>query len=138
MFTPFLPFSSIIPTKHPQLVPPQQPIQNKVVVPDGPPEANLPRCLNYYADYSGCGFWRLIWPEFILNAYQKLVVHGSTFMIIDERYYGNVKSVRIQRQATEHQFRFVQFLKHVSEQNKMRIIYEIDDVIFHEDIPEYN
>ena len=27
------------------------------------PEANLPRAVNYYADYGGCGFWRMIWPE---------------------------------------------------------------------------
>ena len=35
-----------------------------------PPEADLPRSLNYYADYSGCGFWRMIWPELLLNCYK--------------------------------------------------------------------
>ena len=35
-----------------------------------PPELDLPRALNYYADYSGCGFWRMIWP---LGATSKLV-----------------------------------------------------------------
>ena len=76
-----------------------------------PPEANTPRVLQYYADYSGCGFWRMIWPEHLLNAFNHFTVHGSTVMNLDPRYYVNVKAVRIQRQATSHQLRFVQFLK---------------------------
>ena len=33
-----------------------------------PPELDLPRALNYYADYSGCGFWRMILPEHLLKS----------------------------------------------------------------------
>jgi glycosyltransferase involved in cell wall biosynthesis len=80
----------------------------------------------------------MIWPEQILNAHQKAVVHGTTVMNLDPRYYGMVKSVRIQRQATKQQLEFVKFLKDVSKQNGMRIIYEIDDICFKEDIPDYN
>jgi len=103
-----------------------------------PPELDLPRALNYYADYSGCGFWRMIWPEHLLNAHQKLVVHGSTVMCFDPNYYRGVKAVRIQRQATESQLKFVQFLKEVSQKVGFKLIYEIDDLVFSEDIPEYN
>ena len=42
-------------------------------MPAVPPEANLPRAINYLADYSGCGFWRLIWPGHLLCAHQKAV-----------------------------------------------------------------
>jgi glycosyltransferase involved in cell wall biosynthesis len=103
-----------------------------------PPETLLPRALNYYADYSGCGFWRMIWPEHVINAHQKMVVHGSTVMCFDPNYFRGVKAVRIQRQATEHQLRFIQFLKQISQEHKFRLIYEIDDLVFAEDIPEYN
>ena len=104
-----------------------------------PPELNLPRALNYYADFSGCGFWRMVWPEHTLNAHQKAVVHGHTCMVLDERYYQNIKSVRVQRQATEYQLRFVEFLKSISPKyDNFRVIYEIDDIVFHEDIPDYN
>ena len=102
------------------------------------PEMSLDRALNYYADYSGCGFWRMIWPEHMLNAHQKLIVHGSTVMNFDERYFANIKSVRIQRQATEHQRDFVKFLRQLANKYNFRIIYEIDDIIFSEDIPDYN
>lgn len=103
-----------------------------------PPELKLPRFLNYYADYSGCGHWRMIWPEQVLNAHMKAVVHGTTVMNLDPRYYAMVKSVRIQRQATKQQLEFVKHLREISKQNGMRLIYEIDDICFSEDIPEYN
>lgn len=103
-----------------------------------PPELDLSRALNYYADYSGCGFWRMIWPEHLLNANQKMVVHGSTVMCFDQNYFRGIKAVRIQRQATENQLRFVKFLKEVSKQYGFRLIYEIDDICFSEDIPDYN
>lgn len=103
-----------------------------------PPELSLPRVLNYAADYSGCGFWRIHWPETILNAHQKAVSQTTTVMNLDPRYYTMVKTVRIQRQATKQQLEFVKFLREVSKQNGMRIIYEIDDICFKEDIPDYN
>jgi glycosyltransferase involved in cell wall biosynthesis len=80
----------------------------------------------------------MIWPEQVLNAHQKAVVHGTTVMNLDPRYYTMVKSVRIQRQATRQQLEFVRFLRDVSKQNGMKIIYEIDDICFKEDIPDYN
>lgn len=103
-----------------------------------PPELSMQRALNYYADYSGCGFWRMIWPEHVLNAHQKITVQGSTVMCFDPNYFRNITAVRIQRQATSHQLRFIQYLKELSKEHKFRIIYEIDDLVFSEDIPEYN
>jgi len=103
-----------------------------------PPDTNLPRVVQYYADYSGCGFWRMIWPEHLLNAYNSMCIHGTTVMVLDPRWYVNVKAVRIQRQATSHQLQFVKFLREVSKQVGFRIIYEIDDLVFCEDIPDYN
>jgi len=103
-----------------------------------PPETQLPRFLNYYADYSGCGHWRMIWPEQIMNAHNKAVVHGTTVMNADPRYYTQTKAVRIQRQATPQQLEFVKFLRKLADANNFRLIYEIDDICFHEDIPDYN
>jgi glycosyltransferase involved in cell wall biosynthesis len=80
----------------------------------------------------------MIWPEHMLNAYGQATVHGSTVMCLDPRYYIHTKTVRIQRQATEHQLQFVHFLKEVQKQVGFKLIYEIDDLVFHEDIPEYN
>lgn len=103
-----------------------------------PPEQSLPRFLNYYADYSGCGHWRMIWPEQVMNAHNKAVVHGTTVMNVDSRYYIETKGVRIQRQATPQQLEFVKWLRKLADQNNFRLIYEIDDICFAEDIPDYN
>ena len=123
----------------------QKPFQNNLITPEKTPivtpkspELNLPRFLNYYADYSGCGHWRMIWPEQVMNAHQKAVVHGTTVMNVDERYYVQAKGVRIQRQATPQQLEFVKWLRKVADKNNFRLIYEIDDICFHEDIPDYN
>ncbi len=115
-----------------------QAVQQKQPEPPKPPENELPRFLNYYADYSGCGHWRMIWPEQVLNAHNKAVVHGTTVMNADPRYYIQAKGVRIQRQATPQQLEFVKFLRQLANQNNFRLIYEIDDICFAEDIPDYN
>lgn len=111
---------------------------NKITPKTRPREVDMPRGINYYADFSGCGFWRMLWPEHTMNAYQKAVIHGSTVMVTDEKYYTNVKCVRIQRQATPSQLKFVEYLKKLSEKMKFSVVYEIDDIVFHEDIPDYN
>lgn len=119
---------------------PAQAVPRPVLQPDNTPPAdvNLPRVVQYYADYSGCGFWRMIWPEHLLNAFGMMTVHGSTVMVLDPRWYTNVKVVRLQRQATSSQLQFVKFLKEVSKVHGFRILYEIDDLVFCEDIPDYN
>jgi hypothetical protein len=102
------------------------------------PEASLPRALNYYADYGGCGFWRMIWPEFILNGYQKACISGLTCMVLDPRFYRDIKAIRVQRQATPAQRDFIKELRKLSYELKFRMIYEVDDIVFKDDIPDYN
>lgn len=102
------------------------------------PEASLPRAINYYADYGGCGFWRMIWPEFMLNQYQKACISGLTCMVLDIRFYQGIKAIRMQRQATPVQRDFIKELKKASSQLGFRLIYEVDDIVFKDDIPDYN
>ena len=102
------------------------------------PEMDLKRAINFYADYSGCGYWRMIWPEQILTAYQHMIVHGTTIMCFDENWYASAETIRIQRQATPHQLKFIKHLKQLSQKHNFKLVYEIDDIVFHEDIPHYN
>lgn len=102
------------------------------------PGQGLARAINYYADYAGCGWWRMIAPELLLNINNKLVCSGTTTMVLDPRYYTGMRAIRLQRQATPVQLEFVKMLKDNAKQNKHRIIYEIDDIIIKDDIPDYN
>jgi len=102
------------------------------------PGANLKRAVNYYADYGGCGWWRMIAPELLINLNQTGVICGLTTMVVDPRFYQGMNAVRLQRQATPIQLEFVRFLKAGSAKFGFKTIYEIDDIIFKDDIPLFN
>ena len=101
-------------------------------------ETSLPKAVNFIADQSGCGFWRVFWPSDQLNARMKSVVMSVCQMVADERFFQGIKTVRIQRQATPPQLQYVRYLKQLQQKFDFQLIYEIDDVMFYEDIPEYN
>ena len=99
----------------------------------------MPRAVSFAADHQGCGFWRMHWPEAVINGQQLGIINNNNFMILQENFYQGIKSVRIQRQVTPSQLQFVKALKQMSDKtNKFKIYYDIDDVIFPEDIPVYN
>jgi len=102
------------------------------------PGQGLSRAINYYADYAGCGWWRMIAPEILMFINNKAVICGLTTMVLDPRFYNGIKAVRLQRQATPVQLQFLKFLKQGSAQHNFKIIYEIDDIIIKDDIPNYN
>lgn len=118
---------------------PKAPIKNpKPLTPTGPRENSLPRYVNYLADLSGCGHWRILWPEQVINGTGRGVSHSLTAMVADPRFYKNVKAVKLQRQASSSQKQFVNHLRSVQQEHGFKLIYEVDDVVFKEDIPDYN
>lgn len=102
------------------------------------PGQGLDRAINYYADYAGCGWWRMIAPEVLMNINNKAIISGLTTMVLDPRFYAGIKAVRLQRQATPIQLQFLKFLKQGADHHNFKIIYEIDDIIIKDDIPDYN
>lgn len=118
------PFVNLVNTNQPQLM---------------PRELSLPRYVNYVADYSGCGFWRILWPEQYINETGIGCSSSLTAMVFDPRWYKNVQAVKFQRQASTEQKEFIRYLKNeIQPQYGFKIIYEVDDVVFKEDIPDYN
>lgn len=113
-------------------------LPSREIPPLAMPGSNLKRAISYYADYGGCGFWRMVYPEMILNGKQKAVVNGMTAMVLDPRFYNGISAVKLQRQATPIQKAFVKFLKEGGGHMGFKILYEVDDVVFPEDIPIYN
>ena len=103
-----------------------------------PREASLPRYVNYLADYSGCGHWRILWPEAVINARGDGMSQSTTAMVTTPQWYTGVKAVKLQRQASSSQKELGKFLKEVQKQHDFKILYEVDDVVFREVIPDYN
>ena len=87
-----------------------------------PAEADMPRYVNYLADYSGCGHWRILWPEAVINARGDGMSQSTTAMVADPKWYQGVKAVKQQ----------------VQQEYGFKIMYEVDDVVFKEVIPDYN
>lgn len=131
-FTPPKPFENVNPIQ------PIGSVQKDAQNPNQPTEVSLPRVVQFGADLSGCGLYRLGWVSHLLNYQGKAMVTDTNVMVLDPRWYVNCKAIRLQRQATNPQKEFVKFLKEVQKQFKFKIIYEVDDVVFREDIPDYN
>lgn len=113
--------------------------QSKLPSPEMPGQG-LKRAITYLADYGGCGFYRCMSANLLLNLYQKAVIVESTTMILDPRFYTTVEAIKVQRQATPYQKDFIKNLKEFTKNNNksVKFIYEVDDVVFAEDIPMYN
>jgi len=73
-----------------------------------------------------------------MNLRGDLLSFNGIFMLRDERFYSQMTTIRIQRQASPQQLEFIKFLKDIQKRNKFKIVYEIDDITFREDIPDYN
>ncbi len=96
--------------------------------------------INYPADSAGCGYYRMMFPKMALQTIAKDINFiESTKMIADPTFYRDIRVVRLQRQVSNQQCQFfLKFLKPLAESLGFWLIYEIDDVIAHEDIPAYN
>jgi len=94
-------------------------------------------CLTLFfsADASGCGFLRTMWPNEYLNAmfqnckkYEGIVL--SRFAIKPE-LFRIVKNIRFQRQITNDQVDFIEFVRNYRDKTpeaNYQIIYDVDDL----------
>lgn len=126
--------------KHPFTNPfPESPFHNSPI-PKKEPEAKEGgnRYINFNAGNDGCMAYR---RGFVSN-HIKLSGYGDvtdlTKMIGDKNFYSDIKSISLQRQAAAHQKQFMQFLKSIQPEFGFKLIYEVDDVVFREEIPNHN
>lgn len=102
------------------------------------PGSDLKRAVYYGADLGGCNAWRMGFPAFYMNYNSKAIINELSSMVVDPRFYPGISSVTLQRQATDVQKAFLHFIKDGGRELGFKIIYEIDDIVFKEDIPDYN
>lgn len=139
MFTPAIASPHASPMASPFVRAQPQVTNTQQVSPQhGPPELQLPRFLNYMADMGGCGHYRILWAEQMINSLGIGVSHSNTGIVGDPGWYTDCKVVQIQRQAADDHLKFVQFLAEIKPHKGFRMIYNIDDVPFREHIPDYN
>lgn len=110
----------------------QKVVQNVVQRPAGN------KYLNFMADRQGCGMWRMGFQEYFINMTHMGESTSVTKMITDPNWYRDVSVVKVQRQASNEQKQFMLWLKQLQKQIGFKMIYEVDDVVFKEEIPDYN
>lgn len=101
-------------------------------------QSQFKKYLNYMADRQGCGMWRIGFQEYFINMTHRGESTSVTKMITDPNWYRDVSVVKVQRQASTEQKQFVTWLKNLQKDIGFKMIYEVDDVVFHEEIPDYN
>lgn len=102
------------------------------------PQTEDKRYLNYMAGRDGCGAYR---RGFLTNHINMTGIGDSvdlTKMVFDKNFYQGFKTITLQRQASDEQKQFMQFLKSIQPEMGFKLIYEVDDVVFREEIPDYN
>lgn len=99
---------------------------------------SMPNVIHFMADVSGCSLYRMKMAEHLLLYNNKANVITLNKMIADKNFFYGIDVIRMQRQVTPLQLKYLYFLKEMQKIHKFRIIYEIDDIPIIEDIPEYN
>lgn len=92
-------------------------------------------------DRSACGHYRILWPNSIINARSTnaaFQIHTLEITLGHGVYYKGVSTVRVQRLLNEDQLEYFNFLKEVKEIEKFKIVYDVDDIIDFEEIPQWN
>lgn len=96
------------------------------------------RYLNFAADSLGCYWYRMGWPSQHINMSGMGDATTIMKMVVDKNWYRDIKTIKLQRQASTQQLEFVKWLKSIQPEMGFKMIYEIDDVPFREEIPDYN
>lgn len=108
---------------------------DKVIVQEEPKEN---RYLNFAAGRDGCFAYRRGFLSNHINMTGIGDCMDTTKMVLDKNFYYGFKTITLQRQASAHQKEFMSFLKSIQKEMGFKLIYEVDDVVFREEIPDYN
>lgn len=103
-------------------------------------------CINYYGDRAACGWYRMSFPamalETLLQGRLSFKFLETKVPILDKNYYlnnGGVRVIRVQRWHSPQDAEIMtKVLRPIADMLGAWIIYEIDDVLIYEDIPDYN
>lgn len=102
------------------------------------PQPDTNRYVNFLAGRDGCAQYRraFVSNHITMTGYGDVV--DLTKMVMEKGFYHNVKCVTLQRQAAGHQKQFMEYLKSIQSEFGFKLIYEVDDVVFREEIPDHN
>lgn len=101
-------------------------------------DENIPYVVQSPGDFGGCGFWRMLWPQIVMNMKGIARVSHESFLNREFLHYNFLTALHIQRHITENQLEFYKKLVHLKKRMNFKLVYESDDILIAKDIPDYN
>jgi hypothetical protein len=101
---------------------------------------NFFHAANVVGGNDGCGAWRMLWPSHAINMYGKGTIIDYPQSHTNLSVMNNVSAVRFQRFCSDAGNVFLDEVIRTREKHniKVKLMWEVDDIIFPEDIPDYN
>ena len=91
------------------------------------------------ADQSGCAWWRMEMPRLALHFNKRAAIQSLNSTTVDtEDFLPKNDAFKVQRQLTNFQLDWVEFLAKIRKKTGANLIFDIDDICIGKDIPQYN
>ncbi len=97
-----------------------------------------PRVLQVVSGMGGCAFWRMLWAGHLLNmkgAFEIFFSDQCSRNILD---YARMNAIHLQRKGLDDPIALYEKIARLRDRFKLRLLYDTDDILFFEDIPDYN
>lgn len=101
-------------------------------------QREIPKILQVTDAHSGCAFWRMLWMGHFLNMkgdFSVFLLDRCTRDILD---YARMSAIHLQRKGLGSDVKLFEKIGKLRDRFKLRILYDTDDLLFYEDIPDYN
>jgi hypothetical protein len=97
-----------------------------------------PNVLTFPSGLTQSSFWRILWPMYHLNLRELVDFTMSLGFLRDSVTYKTVDVVQLQRIVDPFSAKFIKTLCILKKDLNFRLIYDVDDILIKEDIPDYN
>lgn len=99
---------------------------------------SVPSVLTFPSGLNQSAFWRIHWPTYQMMVMEKAKYNISVRFLRDSIAYKNSDVVQIQRITTEVDVDFLEKLCSLKKELNFRLVYDVDDILFLEDIPGFH
>lgn len=98
----------------------------------------IPKVLFHPTKTTGLAFWRLLWPAYQLSVRREITYSTLRHFPLDALPYVEADTVVIQRCGGKMQAEYLKKVASLRAKANFRLVYDIDDVIFYKDVPDYH
>ncbi len=86
----------------------------------------------------GLAYWRCLWPAYQMALRKEIMYSSIKNYFIDALPYTTSDVVVIQRSAGDISLKYVEKLSELSKVSNFKLIYDVDDVLFLDDVPDFH